>query len=348
MACCIQSSKLLMSSSGCPFAGMGVAVFAAIAGLSTLLLNSKRWIAKKALSYKKSLPMGIEEDSQGKLWFREISDFWKGQSFSLEVKQILYSGHTGLQEILVFDSQRYGTVMALDSAIQVTTLDECAYQEVMAHTPMHLIPAGEAKRALVIGGGDGGVLRELAKYPELEEIYICEIDGGVIDISKKYLKSTAVGYQDPRVTVFVEDGFKFLERMVEQKTFFDFVVSDLSDPIGPAESIFNNSFIRILAKVVNPVGGVAALQGECYWLHAELIKEIMKEAKKLFPNVEYASIAVPTYPCGQIGCIVMSHRGSVAEPVRSTGLDYDKLAYYTRDLHRAQFVLPKFVSNLLY
>ena len=327
---------------------MGVSIFAAIAGISTLMLNGKGWMRKMLI--KPSLPLGVEQHADGTMWFREVSDFWKGQAFSIQIDRIVYSGKSALQDILIFESERYGTVLTLDGAIQVSTLDEAAYQEVMAHTPMHLHAAGQAKRALVIGGGDGGVLRELAKYAELEEIHICEIDGGVIDAARKYIPSTGVGFDDPRVSVHIEDGFLFLERMIEQGVTFDVIVSDLSDPIGPAESIFNGSFLQLLAKVLNPVTGVAALQGECYWLHSDLIQKLIVEAKASFKNVEYASIAIPTYPCGQIGCLVMSRSATTkaSVPVRTGGIDYSQLNYYTKELHEAQFVLPKLAHNMVY
>jgi spermidine synthase len=333
-----------MSSGGCPFAGVGISLFAALAGLGTILMNTKRFM-RQPLEVR--LPAGVDRDEEGKLWFREISEFWKGQCFSIRIEKIVYSGKSQLQEILIFDSEKYGRVLVLDGAIQVTTLDEVAYQEVMAHTPMHLINNGECKRALVIGGGDGGVLRELAKYPEIQEIYICEIDGDVIELSKKYLSTTSIGYSDPRVKVFVEDGFKFLQSMINEGILFDVVVSDLSDPIGPAESIFNGEFLELLAKVVEPKNGVAALQGECYWLHSHLIRQLVDKSKSLFKNVSYATIAIPTYPCGQIGCLVMSSN-PVTVPRRNGGVNPGDLRYYSRELHSAQFVLPKLVEKFVY
>ncbi len=249
--------------------------------------------------------------------------------------------------MIVFEAPRYGTVLALDGAIQLTTLDEAAYQEVMAHTPMHLQKEGTVKRALVIGGGDGGVLRELAKYSEIEEIHICEIDAGVIEVAKRFVPQTAVGFSDPRVHVHIEDGFLFLERMIQEGVKFDVIVSDLSDPIGPAESIFNGSFIELLNQVLTPGTGVAALQGESYWLHADLIKNLMVDAKSVFGSVKYASIAIPTYPCGQIGCLVMCKDDQLKPeiPVREGGVNYESLNYYTKSLHGAQFVLPKLVEG---
>ena len=266
---------------------------------------------------------------------------------SLVIDEIIFSGNTGMQEVLVFRNSRYGTVLVLDGAIQLTTLDESAYQEVMAHTPMHLQEENSVRRVLVIGGGDGGVLRELAKYKEIEEIHICEIDKGVIDICKRFIPQTSVGFSDPRVSVHIEDGFVFLERMIRNGITYDVVVSDLSDPVGPAESIFNTSFIELLSRALNPETGVAALQGECFWLHSQLIKKLMTDAKRIFPIVSYASIGIPTYPCGQIGCLVMmkSTNRNPHNIIRKSGIDYSNLSFYTRELHPAQFVLPKLASE---
>lgn len=335
-------------SRGCPFAGIGLSLIIALAGMGSVFASSHKWLRSAITS--ESLPLGVERDLSGTMWFRELSDFWKGQSFSIQVDRIVFSGHTGLQEVLVFEAPRYGTVFALDGAIQLSTLDEAAYQEVMAHTPMHLRAAGSVKRALVIGGGDGGVLRELAKYPELEEIYICEIDGGVIDAAKRFIPQTAVGFSDPRVIVNIEDGFVFLERMISEGKLFDVIVSDLSDPIGPAESIFKGTFLELLSQALEPVNGVAALQGESYWLHSELIQSLVSDAKKIFAQVDYASIAIPTYPCGQIGSLVMCKNPDCLpnRVVRTGGIDYETLNYYTQELHAAQFVLPKLARERVF
>lgn len=335
-------------TTACPFAAVGFSLLAAFAGLSTLLFNTKRFF-QTGLPDSDKLPRGVEKDGNGNLWFRELSDFWQGQCISLQIDRVIYSGHTGLQHILVFESARYGIVMALDGAIQLTTLDESAYQEVMAHTPMHLCKTGSVKRALVIGGGDGGVLRELGKYPEIEEIHICEIDGEVINTCKRFIPQTAVGFEDSRVHVHIEDGFLFLERMIKEGITFDVIVSDLSDPIGPAESVFNESFLELLYKTLEPRHGVAALQAESYWLHGDLTRRLFKEARSYFPQVGYASISIPTYPCGQIGCLIMCVNES-ANPsviVRDDGIDQAKLQYYTRDLHSALFVLPKMMQHIV-
>merc|ERR1719162_2832889 len=118
-------------------------------------------------------------------WFHERGALWPGQAMSLEVKEVLYHGRSKFQDVLVFESTNNGRVLVLDGVIQVTERDEFAYQEMMAHIPLYAHPNPE--KVLVIGGGDGGILREIAKHPGVKEIYICELDGDVIEYSKKYL-----------------------------------------------------------------------------------------------------------------------------------------------------------------
>jgi spermidine synthase len=142
-------------------------------------------------------------------WFHERGALWPGQAMSLQVKKVLYHGRSKFQDVLVFESTNQGNVLVLDGVIQVTERDEFAYQEMMAHIPIFAHPNPE--KVLVIGGGDGGILREIAKHPGVKEIYICEIDGDVIEYSKKYLPTLAKGYDDPRVTVKIMDGSIFMD-----------------------------------------------------------------------------------------------------------------------------------------
>jgi spermidine synthase len=347
-----------VSRMSCPFSsGLNFSVLAAaLAGFSAFLsrklvpaLRNVVYNPRKFLRTSRNL----WEDEKGEIWFSEVSNFWEGQSFSIKVEKIILESRSKYQDILIFESERYGTVFVLDGAIQVTTLDECSYQEVMTHTPIQLVASDrKIKRVLVIGGGDGGVLREIAKYSDIEQIHICEIDEMVIDVAKKYLPQLAIGYSDDRVQIHVQDGFLFLEECIRNGELFDVIISDLSDPIGPAESVFNGGFIDLLSQALNPDHGVACLQGECYWLHSELIQKLTTEGKRAFAHCEYASIAIPTYPCGQIGAIIMTKNNERLPSIPVRGFENMKkeaeLVWYSHDLHRAQFVLPPMVKKLVF
>ena len=197
----------------------------------------------------------------------------------------------------------------------------------------------------MIGGGDGGVLREIARHDSVEEIVICEIDEDVINYSKKYLPSLAVGYSDPRVTVKVMDGSIF---MSENPGTFDVIITDSSDPIGPASVLFEAPFYRGMYDALAP-GGVIGTQGECMWLHKDLIKPLVDAVKKFCTSVEYAFTTIPTYPSGQIGFILgTKDKETCKTPVKVDRKMEETLKYYNKEVHEAAFVLPSFARRAIF
>jgi len=214
----------------------------------------------------------------------------------------------------------------------------------------------EPKKALVVGGGDGGVLRELSRYSSLEEIHIAEIDGMVIDVSKKYFPKMASGFLDPRVTVHVCDGIKFVQEAPEGT--YDVIIVDSSDPVGPAEVLFEEPFFQYMHKALAP-GGIVCTQAESQWYHLEIIKSLATMCKRVFAggSVQYAYTTIPTYPSGQIGFMVCTkaddgglHDPRVARrspPPPPEGSGMPPLRYYNTDLHKAAFVLPTFARDAL-
>jgi len=271
-------------------------------------------------------------------WFSEQSSLWPGQSFSLEVEEVLFEGKSNYQEVLVFKSKTYGTVLVLDGAIQVTERDEFSYQEMLAHLPLCSHP--NPKKVLVIGGGDGGILREIAKHKTVEEITICEIDKMVIDVSKKYLPELAKGFDDPRVTTFIGDGCAYMKSKDKE---WDVIIVDSSDPVGPAETLFQKEFYEYMKKSLRPEG-IICCQAECQWLHLKIIQELLNFSKSLYKHAEYAYTTIPTYPCGQIGFLLGSLGDSCKIPKRKLDIE---TKYYNFEVHKAAFVLPQFASKAL-
>eukprot|EP00977_Amphora_coffeiformis_P005386 scaffold1147_cov172-Amphora_coffeaeformis.AAC.15 len=211
----------------------------------------------------------------------------------------------------------------------------------IAHIPLYAHP--DPKRVLVIGGGDGGVLREIARHPSVEEIVICELDKDVIEVSKKYLPSLACGYDDPRVQVKIMDGAKFMEA---NKDSFDVIITDSSDPVGPAAVLFETPFYKAMFASLRE-GGIICTQGECMWLHLDLVKPLMTSISTFCTSVEYAYTTIPTYPSGQIGFIIATKgRGGCKKPVRKPA-DESVLKYYTSEIHEAAFVLPAFAKRAI-
>lgn len=280
-------------------------------------------------------------------WFAEISDtMWPGQAMSLKVEKILHVEQSKYQDVLVFKSTDYGNVLVLDNCIQVTERDEFAYQEMITHLALNSHP--EPKKALVIGGGDGGVLREILKHKSIEEAWLCDIDETVIKVSKKYLPEMSKSYEDSRVKVHIGDGFKFL---AEYKNQFDVIVTDSSDPEGPAESLFQKPYFQLLKDALTEKG-IITTQAENIFLHMNIISQLKKDCKEIFPVAEYAYTLIPTYPSGSIGFMVCSKdpNAQVKKPVR---FDWDdeyvknNFKYYTKDIHEASFVLPNFAAQVL-
>ncbi|KAG1364349.1 Spermidine synthase 1 [Cocos nucifera] len=184
-------------------------------------------------------------------WFSEISSMWPGEAHSLKVEKIIFQGKSEYQNVMVFKSSTYGNVLVLDGVIQVTERDECAYQEMITHLPLCSIP--NPRKVLVIGGGDGGVLREVSRYSFVEQIDICEIDKMVVDVSKQFFPHLAIGFEDPRVNLHIGDGVAFLKSVPEGT--YDAIIVDSSDPIGPAQELFEKPFFESVARALRP-GGV--------------------------------------------------------------------------------------------
>ncbi|KAB1207933.1 Spermidine synthase [Morella rubra] len=285
-------------------------------------------------------------------WFSEISPMWPGEAHSLKVEKILFQGKSDYQNVMVFQSSTYGKVLVLDGVIQLTERDECAYQEMITHLPLCSIPS--PKKVLVIGGGDGGVLREVSRHFSVEQIDICEIDKMVVDISKEYFPDIAVGYEDPRVNLHIGDGVAFLKAVPEGT--YDAVIVDSSDPIGPAQELFEKPFFASVAKALRP-GGVVCTQAESIWLHMHIIEDIVANCRQIFRgSVNYAWTTVPTYPSGVIGFMLCSTEGPPVDfkhPLNPIDTDdcHNKskgpLKFYNSEIHTAAFCLPSFAKKVI-
>jgi len=242
-------------------------------------------------------------------------------------------------------------VMVLDGVIQLTERDEMSYQEMLAQLPMfsHKNP----KNVLVIGGGDGGMIREICKHKCVEKITMCDIDEGVPNASKRFFPKQSTGFKDPRVTLKIGDGVAFAEAAADNT--YDVIVVDSSDPVGPAEKLFSAEFYANAHRILSP-GGVMCTQSECLWINYDLISTMMKEFGKPFYSAEYASIQTPTYPAGQIGAFLARKADptqpdlerSLKTPARVPSAEMEnELDYYSEEMHVASFALPAFMQRRL-
>jgi len=279
-------------------------------------------------------------------YFHEVNVQWPGIACSLEVEEVLHDEQSKYQHVQVFKSTTFGHVLVLDDVLQLTDRDECAYQEMITHLPLFSHP--NPKRVFIVGAGDGAVLREVVKHACVEEIVICEIDQMVIDMGKKYFGTTP-GWEDKRVKLVCQDASKYIEQP-ENKEYFDVIICDTSDPIGPAQALFEPPFYKAMSGALRP-GGRVCTQAESMWLHLDLIKTLVSSTSMIFPEVHYATTQIPTYPAGQIGLLQLQKAGNdevpTASPITPARKPADdmKLSYYSTELHSAAFVLPKFVAD---
>ncbi|CAB4254806.1 similar to Saccharomyces cerevisiae YLR146C SPE4 Spermine synthase, required for the biosynthesis of spermine and also involved in biosynthesis of pantothenic acid [Maudiozyma barnettii] len=285
-------------------------------------------------------------------WFREANESsFPGQAFTLKVEKILYHAHSEFQDILVFKSTTYGNVLVLDGIIQCTERDEFAYQEMITHIPLYLHK--NPKRILVIGGGDGGVVRELLKHECLTHITQVEIDETVIKLARKYFPGMSHGLDNPRVQIKLCDGFEYLKGLAntsaEDK--YDVIITDSSDPEGPAEAFFKDTYFKLLKNALKDNDSLIITQtSENIWLNIDYLQDLLKAAKSVFPNTKYCYTMVPTYTSGQLGLMVCSPDETLelTSPVRiPTEVEQDNLKYYNAEIHKASFVLPNWSNKLL-
>jgi spermidine synthase len=280
-------------------------------------------------------------------WFREESVLWPGQAQSLKVKEVLLEKQTEFQHLTVFKNDGpWGNVMTLDGCIQVTDRDEFVYHEMMAHLPLSAHP--NPKHVLIVGGGDGGVMREVLKHESVERCDLVDIDGAVIEESKKFFPRIAASFAHPKANAIVGDGAAFVNHKTDA---YDVIIVDSSDPAGPASVLFGEEFYRNVHRALRP-GGIVCSQGESVWLHLELISTLKKFFTSTigFAKSYYGMIYIPTYPCGSIGCLIgtKSEETDPTKPIRALPAEVqDGLQYYTPALHQSAFVLPQFAAKAL-
>ncbi|XP_066995386.1 spermidine synthase isoform X2 [Anabrus simplex] len=279
-------------------------------------------------------------------WFSELSPLWPGMSLSLEVDKVLHSEKSTYQDILVVKTTTHGRALILDGIIQCTESDEFSYQEMISFLPLCSHPC--PKKVLIVGGGDGGVAREVTKHPLVESVVQVEIDERVLNVSRKYLPFMSAGLSHPKLNVQVGDGFKF---MSEHKQEFDVIITDSSDPVGPAVSLFQQPYFNLMQKALRP-GGIVCSQVGTVWGNIEHVVETLRCCQTSFSSAALAYAAVPTYPTGQISFVLgsLDKETVFKEPVyqfTEEQLEDMSLRYYTSDVHRSAFVLPRFAEKAI-
>lgn len=285
-------------------------------------------------------------------WFHEISEeAFRGQAFGLEIEQLLHHVTSQYQDILVFKSVTFGNVLVLNGIIQCTEKDEFAYQELITHVPIMSHP--KPSKVLVIGGGDCGVVRELVKHIDhgVDEITMVEIDRQVIDLSIKYLPQMAKFHNHPKVNLIIDDGFQYLQRLsgCGESAKFDVIITDSSDPEGPAEEFFETNYYSLLKNALRPNGIITMQSSENIWLNIDYLQKLIEKASAVFANIGYCQCYMPSYTGGQLGLIVATSDTTkdLKKPLRQFDNERDLFKYYNAKVHEASFVLPTWADKLL-
>ncbi len=275
------------------------------------------------------------------VWVDEVYQGIVRTSFKL--KRRLFKGRSPFQSVEVVETAGHGRLLLIDGMTMVSERDEFVYHEMIAHPAMFLHP--KPRRVLVIGGGDGGTVREVLKHASVETCVLVEIDGLVVDASRKYIPQTAGALSDKRARVLIADGVKFV---AETKEKFDVVIVDSTEPFGPAKELFGPSFYKNVKKILTEDGIVASQAGSPFY-EITTIKNLFKITKPIFPVVEVCLFNNLTYP-GGLWAFTFATKGlhpvkdfSAARVARAKL----RLRWYNADIHVACFALPNFLKKAI-
>jgi spermidine synthase len=277
-------------------------------------------------------------------WFQE--KLYDHYAQTLSIEKVLYHWRTEFQDVLIFENAIFGKVLVLDGVVQLTERDNHIYHEMIAHVP--LMAHGSARNVLIIGGGDGGTLKEVLKHP-VERATMVELDGEVIDLSRRYLPTVSDGaFTDPRANVLVLDGTRYIAETQEK---FDVIIIDSTDPIGPGEALFTAAFYRACRARLRPGGMIAVQSGAPFFQRREL-ENVCDRLAGSFAGVRPYLAPVPTYAGGMLALVVAGEsRDALRPPCKVLRERFGRLQgqtrYYTPEVHRAAFTLAPSFSPLL-
>ena len=258
---------------------------------------------------------------------------------------VLYDSETAHQRLRVIENATFGRVLTLDGVVQTTEGDEFIYHEMMAHVPV--LAHGAARRVLIIGGGDGGMAREVLRHPSIEHVTMVEIDAGVVELSKQYLPSLSAGaFEDARLNLVIADGAAFVRESADT---FDVIIADSTDPVGPGEVLFTDSFYGHVKRRL-ATGGIFVTQNGVPFLQGDELKGTMRAFRALYRDATCYLATIPTYAGGP-----MAFGWGTAGAARQVGLTVLEprfaaagiaTRYYTPEVHKAAFALPGYVKVL--
>ena len=280
------------------------------------------------------------------VWFTERDD---KIALSLKHDGKLYDVQSDFQKVEIYKTQAYGNLLTLDGMVMTSEKDEYVYHEMITHIPTLTHP--KPKRALVIGGGDGGTARELLRHDCYDEVVMVEIDDKVIEACKEHLPGIASAFGNPKLNLIVDDGIKYVKEAANGS--FDIVIVDSTDPVGPAEGLFTVEFYKEVYRILSD-DGIMVTQSESPRFNSKVFREIYQVYRSIFgqDQVHCYLAYIPTYPTG-MWSFSYSSKGK-AHPLNGFNAEESKafakkhgLKYYNEGIHQAAFALPNFVADMI-
>ena len=272
------------------------------------------------------------------LWYTEYQTDNLG--ITCKIKKTLHTEKSDYQDIAIIETNEFGKMLVLDGTVQTTDRDEFVYHEMITHVP--LFTHKNPKKALVIGGGDGGSIREILKHPSIEKAVLVDIDGRVIEVARQHFPQISCKLDDERAEVRVEDGIKFIQN---HRNEFDVIMIDSTDPVGPAEGLFAKEFYQSIWKALKD-DGVFVAQTESPFLHQDLIKKVYDDVSSIFEIANVYTCVVPTYPSGFWSFTIGSKKYNPEQVDDNRFLEIET-KYFTKEIYKASFAIPKFLKDKL-
>ncbi len=262
------------------------------------------------------------------LWVTEYQTPALG--FSCKISQTLKVEQTPFQHLAVVNTEQFGRMLLLDGMVMTTDVDEYVYHEMIINVALNSHPS--PKNVLIIGGGDGGALREAVRHPLVEKATLVEIDAKVIEASREFFPQLSCAFDDPKSVVIVDDGIKFVR---DHRNEFDAIFVDSTEPVGPAVALFSSEFYQECAAALKD-DGMLVVQSESPFFNREIIKTAFGGIGQCFPITKLYLASIPTYPSGLWSFTIGSKQYNPESPINE---DY-RLKYYNAEVHRAAFKLP--------
>ncbi len=283
-------------------------------------------------------------------WSEEADRETEAWRLQLRVERVLHQAKTDHQDLLLFENPLFGRVLALDGIVQTTERDEFFYHEMLVHVPV--LAHGAVERALIVGGGDGGALEELLKHPGLRQATMVEIDHSVIDFSKAHL--TAIcgqAFDDPRLELVIADGLAWVAEQKDQRAPYDLILIDSTDPVGPGEVLFTESFYADCAGLLAE-GGLVVTQNAVPFTEPESLAKPLAALGRNFAATGCYRVAVPSFFGGDM-VFAMAARDAADLTTETATLEQRFAAagietrYYTPAVHQGAFAMPPYIRTLL-